>query len=594
MEDLNSQVTALVTELSSIVSQSSRTLAAHIVFYGGVEASAVRVSIHCASLLCDVIRPVSRAISLESATMSVWRWMSHSESSNTTGPTATNTQALSLNMALNWAHCDVRARVAALLLARHEQASVLGALALAQDRLQASASVQSELLVGTQLQSSSARAQSPALVAATSTFSSSKHAERLVAECVQRLARLPSSVDAYAKWAARLANLNARLDVFDPIHFDALDALNSSTDSEQMSKEECDALYAQMDIRSGEMQSLPAALANIQTKYGTPTWFQQYWIHSVAGASAALVVASSLSLNARSIRTLATAIVETAKSLAEDYIFLPLKQMYSTIRHRERRLALMGSDSLNADLESLERMVVEFAKDHGVLSGTDLEAIRGRAERGDLSVVLRSYEDELKHPISGALKGDLVRSLLIQVQKSKVDLELAMSALDKLLQANELNFTIMSMIPLALLGYFGLRSFKAFLRRRAGTSREQRYQVVRSSLREVERLLNRASLPPSSVKASSNGVGSAATPRSSTIAFVGVSGLSALTLADYGLLLVELDTLEGLVGSVPKSVRSRFVEDLDELSHVGWSVSQRMETAKRMSRDFREAVDREN
>ncbi|KAI8844051.1 ATP synthase regulation protein NCA2-domain-containing protein [Chytriomyces cf. hyalinus JEL632] len=524
--------------------------------------------------------------------MSVWRWMSHSESSNPTGPTAaTNTQPLSLNIALNWAHCDVRARVAALLLARHEQASVLGALALAQDRLQASASVQSESLMGTQLQSP-ARAPSPALVVASNSVSC-KHAERLVAECVQRLARLPSSVDAYAKWAARLANLNARLDVFDPIHFDALDALNSSTDSEQMSKEECDALYARMDTRSGEMQSLSAALANIQTKYGTPTWFQQYWIHSVAGASAALVVASSLSLNARSIRTLGTAIVETAKSLAEDYIFLPLKQMYSTIRHRERRLALMGSDSLNADLESLERMVVEFAKDHGVLSGTDLEAIRGRAERGDLSVVLRSYEDELKHPISGALKGDLVRSLLIQVQKSKVDLELAMSALDKLLQANELNFTIMSMIPLALLGYFGLRSFKAFLRRRAGTSREQRYQVVRSSLREVERLLNRASLPPSSVKAS-NGVGGAVTPRSSTIAFVGVSGLSALTLADYGLLLVELDTLEGLVGSVPKSVRSRFVEDLDELSHVGWSVSQRMETAKRMSRDFREAVDREN
>ncbi|KAJ3239966.1 Nuclear control of ATPase protein 2 [Chytriomyces hyalinus] len=590
MEDLNSQVTDLVTELSSIVSQSSRTLAAHLVFYGGVEASSVRVSIHCASLLFDVIRPISRAINLESATLSVWRWMSQSESP--TRVTRPNPPPLSLNIALNWAHCDVRARVAALLLARHEQASVLGALALALDRLQASASVQSETLVGAQSHSP-VRAASPALVAASNS-ACCKHAERLVVECVQRLARLPSNVDAYAKWAARLANLSARLDVFDPIHFDALDALNSSTDSEQMSTEECDSLQARMNTPSKEMQSLPAALARVQKKYGTPTWFQQYWIHSVAGASAAFVIASSLSWNARSLRTLGTAIIETTKSLAQDYIFLPLKQMYSTIRHRERRLALMGSDSLNADLESLERMVVEFAKDHGVISGTDLEEIRGRAERGDLSVVLRSYEDELKHPITGALRGDLVRSLLIQVQKSKVDLELAMSALDKLLQANELNFTIMSMIPLVLLGYFGVQSFKAFLRRRAGTSREQRYQVVRSSLREVERLLNRASLPPSSVKTSNNVGSGAVTPRSSTIAFVGgVSGLSALTLADYGLLLVELDTLEGLVGSVPKSVRSRFVEDLDELSHVGWSVSQRMETAKRMRRDFREAVDRE-
>jgi nuclear-control-of-ATPase protein 2 len=37
--------------------------------------------------------------------------------------------------------------------------------------------------------------------------------------------------------------------------------------------------------------------------------------------------------------------------------------------------------------------------------------------------------------------------LLIQVQKTKVDLELAMAALDKLLKSNELNFAFLALGP---------------------------------------------------------------------------------------------------------------------------------------------------
>ena len=37
--------------------------------------------------------------------------------------------------------------------------------------------------------------------------------------------------------------------------------------------------------------------------------------------------------------------------------------------------------------------------------------------------------------------------MLIQVQKTKVDLELAMAALDKLLKSNELNFAFLALGP---------------------------------------------------------------------------------------------------------------------------------------------------
>jgi nuclear-control-of-ATPase protein 2 len=57
--------------------------------------------------------------------------------------------------------------------------------------------------------------------------------------------------------------------------------------------------------------------------------------------------------------------------------------------------------------------------------------ISEQVRSGDLTSVLKQYEQELHNPIRGALTGNLIRSLLIQIQKAKVDGELALSALDK-------------------------------------------------------------------------------------------------------------------------------------------------------------------
>ena len=40
----------------------------------------------------------------------------------------------------------------------------------------------------------------------------------------------------------------------------------------------------------------------------------------------------------------------------------------------------------------------------------------------------------------GTIRGDLIRALLIQVQKTKVDVELAVSGIDALLKSQELVF----------------------------------------------------------------------------------------------------------------------------------------------------------
>jgi nuclear-control-of-ATPase protein 2 len=88
-------------------------------------------------------------------------------------------------------------------------------------------------------------------------------------------------------------------------------------------------------------------------------------------------------------------------------------------------------------------MVLDLGKDHYRLSGPALEALGRKAIQGNMEDVLRVYEEEMRvstsrndiraktasadgssassqNPIKNAIMGDLVRTLLIQVQKTKV------------------------------------------------------------------------------------------------------------------------------------------------------------------------------
>lgn len=81
-------------------------------------------------------------------------------------------------------------------------------------------------------------------------------------------------------------------------------------------------------------------------------------------------------------------------------------------------------------------MVRDLGRDYYKLSGPELEALGERVKSGDMEQVLRVYEQEMQvgtlfaenladslivqSPLKSALMGSLVRTLLIQVQKTKV------------------------------------------------------------------------------------------------------------------------------------------------------------------------------
>jgi nuclear-control-of-ATPase protein 2 len=152
----------------------------------------------------------------------------------------------------------------------------------------------------------------------------------------------------------------------------------------------------------------------------------------------------------------------TARDFWFNWVVDPVRKIVGTIRHdANSEIALMSRDSLQADRESLERMVVEFALDRPelatgtttALSENQIADIRAKVKAGDVTPVLKAYEKDLRSPFLGAVRGDLVRSLLIQVQKTKVDLEVAISGIDALLKSQELVFGFVGLTP-GILGEF--------------------------------------------------------------------------------------------------------------------------------------------
>jgi nuclear-control-of-ATPase protein 2 len=125
----------------------------------------------------------------------------------------------------------------------------------------------------------------------------------------------------------------------------------------------------------------------------------------------------------------------------------PIKRIIGTIRHDENaEVAIMSKGSLEGDRASLERMVVDFAVDNPAsghrspLTEAEVAEIRTKVHEGDLTPVLRAYEKDLRKPFMGTIRGDLIRALLIQIQKTKVDVEVAMGGIDALLKSQELVF----------------------------------------------------------------------------------------------------------------------------------------------------------
>ncbi|OAA61375.1 ATP synthase regulation protein NCA2 [Cordyceps fumosorosea ARSEF 2679] len=282
---------------------------------------------------------------------------------------------------------------------------------------------------------------------------------------------------------------------------------------------------------------------------GRPHAVVRYWIPVVVGVVSSSTILRILVNRKAEIVEWITDFGATIRDFWLNWVVEPTQKIVKTIRHdATSEIAIMSRDSLKADRESLERMVVEFAQDNPqfVVEGSSItdahvSEIRRKVAEGDVTPVLRAYEKYLKKPLAGAVTGDLVRSLLIQVQKSKVDLEVAMTGIDSLLKSQELVFGFVGLTPGVLVSIGVVRYLSAMLGGRSGRRHSGTAGRAIRILRNIDRILSDASPTDSNM----------------------------LSYKDHGLLLCELHVLRSLTTKLlPRSVQQDFLEDLDDLANI--------------------------
>lgn len=269
---------------------------------------------------------------------------------------------------------------------------------------------------------------------------------------------------------------------------------------------------------------------------GKPSLLARTWPLLVAYPLVSIGITQYVSANWTSIVEQLTQAGATLRGLVIGWVYEPAMRLLDTVRagQAERRM-IISRDSLAADQHSLERMVAELGSDKlKWRDGAIADAVQ-RVQHGDLTSVMELYERDIRTPLRSLLGGSLIRTVLIQVQKAKVDLEVALSGIDWLLRSQELLIGFVGLAPALALVYLlwtqGVRCVRSLLYGEASVKVQRTVRDARlgawEALRRVDALVSRGDT-------------------------AGAKG--------YGFLLLDVDTLRTSFGTlVPAAARDRAV-----------------------------------
>lgn len=320
------------------------------------------------------------------------------------------------------------------------------------------------------------------------------------------------------------------------------------------------------DLLTGTLTAHQSSFRSSSHALAPPSALARAWPYLLSIPLVGGIVARTVYNHRASLRLWAQETVSTVRGFLIDWVVEPVRQILETLRGGEEGgIALMGRESLQSDLASLERMVVDFARDEYKLGPEELQVLAQQVRAGDLTPVLRVWEEDIKSPIKSAVRGSLVRTLLIQVQKVKVDVALAMDGIEKMLKSQQLTFGFVgvapSMLILALVG----RWMRGLVNKTDGGSRRKSSEEKRRCwmvIRDLDLLLTptRARAGPSAHSLRSKRLGSAASSFDSSDDFAA----AALT---QGHLLLSLSSLRSFAHSShfpsrDTQLRSAFLDDV--------------------------------
>ncbi|KAL5384206.1 hypothetical protein PMIN06_011786 [Paraphaeosphaeria minitans] len=308
--------------------------------------------------------------------------------------------------------------------------------------------------------------------------------------------------------------------------------------------------------------SLPAYTSKFQAtvrEHGRPSRLVRYWLPaSIALVSSTTILRIAVNRQ-EEILTWVREFGQTVIDFWTNWVVEPAKKVIGTIRHNEdSEVSILSKRSLESDRASLERMVVDFTVQNPegpALNDTQIADIRAKVREGDLTPVLRAYERDIQSPVKGAIMGNLASALLIQVQKTKVDVEVAMSGIDSILKSQELLFGFIGLTPGVLVTVGLYRWMRGMVTGRKGMKQFARQGQLLLILRNIDRIL---------VGATANEFGE-------------------MYYRDHGLLLCEVHLLRQEASRVlPRRMFHDFLQEIDELVKIQSGLQRQQKVVERI------------
>lgn len=307
-----------------------------------------------------------------------------------------------------------------------------------------------------------------------------------------------------------------------------------------------------------------ASSKKLASEYGRPSTLVRYWLPASILLLSSTTIFHILFIGKAVILARVRDVGSTIRDFWFNWVVEPTKGIIRTIRHdKDSEVAIMSKGSLKGDRESLERMVIDFAVDKpeavnvgaGYLTEAQIADIRAKVGEGDLTPVLRAYEGDLRRPFVGAIRGDLIRTLLIQVQKTKVDVEVALNGIDSMLKSQELVFGFIGLIPGILVCISACSYIKSIFGNRKGLKKGIKAGQAIRVLRNIDRILTIPTPTP-------NGI---------------------LSYKDHGLLLCDIHLLRNIAKRLfPRRIEREFLEDVDGLSNISVGIERQLKALERI------------
>ncbi|PPQ64964.1 hypothetical protein CVT24_008152 [Panaeolus cyanescens] len=284
---------------------------------------------------------------------------------------------------------------------------------------------------------------------------------------------------------------------------------------------------------------------------------------------------------------------ETIRGFVSGWLIEPLMDVLKTVRGGRDEGVIVSQEGVAANLESLERMSISLARDRLNYTQEQLAQLAAQVKLGDLTPIMEVYEEDMKRPLVSAVKGELIRGVLLQVQKAKVDIDQALSGIDRLLKSQELTFAFVGVAPAFGVVYLSFNILGRLWTGGRGRGRwggKQRRKAVWEGMRRIERLLIRSpSTPaarPSNAPADPD-VAIAASPSSETGPGIGegIAPVSLLAPLPTGLLILSLTRIRSYaLQYLPNKIREPFLEDLGDLEDPSLGREDKLLVVQRMWR----------